>query len=62
MERVRAAIEKRTFPNGAHLTMSAGVALYPTDGNTVAEVLAEVDARLYRAKAAGRNRICASAQ
>ena len=62
VERVRAAIEKRAFPNDAHLTMSAGVALYPTDGNTVAEVLAEVDARLYRAKAAGRNRLCASAQ
>jgi len=60
LERLRAAVDNHVFANESHLTMSAGVAEYPTSGGTVDEVMAEVDARLYRAKAAGRNRVCAT--
>jgi len=66
MERVRDAVENLTVPNEADerragkLTISAGVVLYPEDGKEIADLVNEVDARLYRAKAGGRNRICAA--
>jgi len=51
-EKIRAAAEAAGEP-----TLSAGVASFPDDGER-AETLSEVaDARLYRAKAAGRNRV-----
>lgn len=64
-ERLRVAVQNQTFrnkPRGkpVHLTFSAGVSLFPDDGKTVAGLIAKVDARLYAAKAAGRNRICVS--
>jgi len=40
-----------------HLTVSAGVGSWPSDGETFEKVLAAVDQRLYEAKAEGRNRI-----
>jgi diguanylate cyclase (GGDEF)-like protein len=40
-----------------HVTFSAGIAEAPRDGTTVEALLKEADARLYRAKANGRNRI-----
>jgi len=44
------------------VTLSAGVATFPCDGDS-AEVLVRVaDDRLYRAKRGGRNRVCASDQ
>ncbi len=65
VERVRAAVEQRftskdSTGSDSPLTISAGVAQYPADGETLIHLIEEVDARLYRAKAAGRNRICAS--
>ncbi len=67
VERLRQAIERDPILNGqnrtvAPITISAGVARFPADGRTgtVLEMIQEVDARLYRAKHAGRNRICAS--
>ena len=39
------------------LTFSAGVALFPGDGDTAADLLRRADERLYAAKQAGRNRI-----
>jgi len=39
-----------------HVTASAGVALWPEDGADALELLARVDAAMYRAKAGGRNR------
>jgi diguanylate cyclase (GGDEF)-like protein/PAS domain S-box-containing protein len=39
------------------LTLSLGVAMYPQHGRTVDKVLRAVDAALYRAKQAGRNRV-----
>ncbi|RKH43781.1 response regulator [Corallococcus sicarius] len=40
-----------------HVTFSAGLAVAPQDGTTPEELLRVADARLYRAKANGRNRI-----
>ncbi len=42
----------------AKLTLSGGVAAYPSDGTTIAEILRKAEQALYRAKVSGRNRIC----
>ena len=52
-EKLRAALE------AAGLRASAGVACYPGDGPTADALLDAADRRLYRAKAAGRNRVAA---
>ncbi|HEX5393796.1 MAG TPA: diguanylate cyclase [Rhodocyclaceae bacterium] len=43
-------------PLGA-LTLSIGIAIFPTDAESAAEVLAVADAAMYQAKSAGRNRV-----
>ena len=59
-ENFRAAVESLSHrAGGASLTISAGVASMPADGKTVAELLLAADARLYRAKAAGKNLVIA---
>ncbi|MEX2209038.1 MAG: GGDEF domain-containing protein [Myxococcota bacterium] len=59
-EKVRAAFESLTgAERGAALTISAGVASAASDGKTAAELMRVADARLYRAKAAGGNRVIA---
>jgi diguanylate cyclase (GGDEF)-like protein len=40
-----------------HVCLSIGVAIFPTDGNAAATILANADAALYRAKAEGRGTI-----
>ncbi len=40
------------------VTVSGGVAAYPTDGTTTIEILRKADQALYRAKVTGRNKIC----
>jgi diguanylate cyclase (GGDEF)-like protein len=67
VERLRQAIERDPILNGqskvnAPITISAGVVRFPADGRTgtVLEMIQEADERMYRAKRAGRNRICAS--
>ena len=68
MERVRAAVERiemspaGTGPAEAGITISIGLVQYPQDGEEIGALITEADARLYRAKAAGRNRVCASPQ
>jgi diguanylate cyclase (GGDEF)-like protein len=40
-----------------HVTVSIGLAVYPRDAQTPAELLRRADAALYLAKKAGRNRV-----
>ena len=48
----------RTFP----VTISIGLAAFPGDGTTGTELIRQADERLYRAKAAGRNRVVPSVE
>jgi len=61
-EKIRANIESLAFGprDDARLTISAGVATYPRDGETPRDVLEAADKQLYRAKSLGRNRVCAT--
>ena len=55
-ESVRADVEKLSFENPAlKVTVSVGVAVAPSDGNSSEELVKKADARLYRAKHEGRN-------
>lgn len=63
-ESVRRAIEAADFVGGpsqplGRVTISGGVATFPTDAGTDDELIAAADAKLYRAKETGRNRIVA---
>ena len=65
-ERLRRTIEAHGFEHGASqplgcVSVSGGVASFPTHGRDGTELLASADAALYRAKHAGRNRIEISA-
>jgi diguanylate cyclase (GGDEF)-like protein len=42
----------------AGFSFSIGVASYPENGRTLAELLESADKALYRAKETGRNRVC----
>jgi diguanylate cyclase (GGDEF)-like protein len=44
-------------PDTLHLTVSIGVAVYPSDGQTVDDLLQRADRAMYAAKAAGRDRV-----
>jgi two-component system sensor histidine kinase/response regulator len=60
VERIRHAVEALAVPAALDgpVTVSAGVAVFdPTLGATAHDMLLAADAALYRAKAAGRNRI-----
>lgn len=59
-ERARQAIQERGFAaNGqrVELTVSAGVAVFPVNGQSWDELVSAADAGLYQAKSAGRNRV-----
>jgi len=63
-EKLRATIEKKRFPKpenqpGKNLTISVGVAAFPNDSTEARELLDFADRALYKAKAAGRNRVVA---
>ncbi len=62
LEQIRASIEALVIPlpkgqGESSLTVSAGIATFPADGTSADELLDEADARLFRAKAGGRNRV-----
>jgi diguanylate cyclase (GGDEF)-like protein len=64
-ERLREAIESHAFPDeeiqpSGDLTVSAGVAEYPTDGTTFEEMIQRADEALYAAKREGKNRVLAA--
>jgi diguanylate cyclase (GGDEF)-like protein len=57
VSRIHAVLEKPYELNGhIHLvTASVGISLYPTDGQTLDELMAHADAAMYSAKKRGRN-------
>jgi len=60
--RLRELIERREFPlphldRTLHITVSIGVAVYPHDGTSSAELISRADAALYFAKKNGKNRV-----
>lgn len=63
VERLLRAVAKLEVPGadggGRHVTLSAGVAAFPEHGESAEALVAAADARLYRAKDAGRNRVVA---
>lgn len=59
-ERIRKKVREERF-DGRSVTVSIGVAEYPTHGESEDAIIAQADAALFRAKRAGRDRIvCAS--
>lgn len=65
-ERIRSSIEKQEFsvirqgkPSETHrVTISIGVAYFPSDSSDPIELIEMADSALYRAKREGRNRVC----
>jgi diguanylate cyclase (GGDEF)-like protein len=62
LEQARSSVEKLSIPIEkagpvSGLTISGGVASYPIDGRTEAELMRKADQALYRAKYGGRNKI-----
>lgn len=61
-ERIREQVRAKQIEGGP-VTVSIGVAEYPSHGDTVDAVIGQADAALYEAKRAGRDRVtCADAQ
>ena len=60
--RLRELVEAREFPlpqlnRTLHITVSIGVALFPRDGATTADIISRADAALYYAKKSGKNQV-----
>lgn len=61
-ERIRTAVEAtsiKAYDTTVKVTVSIGIATFPLDGKTSAELVDKSDWALYRAKKKGRNCICA---
>ena len=67
-ERIRAEVESLSFehraaegdaPRVVRVSLSAGIAVFPADGGTKAELIDRADKALYQAKERGRNRAVA---
>jgi diguanylate cyclase (GGDEF)-like protein len=63
--RLRALVESRVFAppqlgKTLHITVSVGIAVYPQDGLTPADLISRADAALYFAKKNGKNRVAAA--
>jgi len=57
VERLIGIVAEYEFPN-RRITISAGVACFPENGDTVMELIKYADDRLYQAKREGKNRAC----
>lgn len=59
LEELRSSLESRAIPDTpfVSVTVSAGIASYPDDGESIEALLEVADDRLYEAKDSGRNRI-----
>lgn len=57
MEKVRARIERHTFPNGLKITVSIGLTIIDHPTLDVEEMTSEADEALYQAKRNGRNQV-----
>jgi diguanylate cyclase (GGDEF)-like protein len=59
-EKIRTAIEAKAFADTtpAELTVSVGVATFPEEADSAQALVERADARLFKAKAQGRNRVC----
>lgn len=62
-EKIRQIVEMAPFVNqesqpGGNITVSLGVATYPGDAQSIAEMIEQADNAMYRAKKSGRNRLC----
>jgi len=65
--RFRELIERRDFPlaqlgRTLHITVSVGVAVYPRDGITSADLISRADEALYHAKKSGKNQVALAAE
>ena len=60
-EMLRVRIERLSENHGAHISASFGVATMPDTSSKVADIIADADSALYRAKAEGRNRVVGAA-
>lgn len=60
-ERIRARVAAEAF-GALKLSVSVGVAEYPTHGDTPEELIASADAAMYQAKSGGRNRVVAASR
>jgi len=61
-ERIRKSAEKRlikAYDSTLRVTLSIGLAIYPSDGKLVDEIIDKADWALYRAKSEGRNCVVA---
>jgi diguanylate cyclase (GGDEF)-like protein len=58
-ERLRSAVQEHTFPlaQPGQITISLGVATFPTDGDSTTSLIQAADRALYLAKQHGRNRV-----
>jgi diguanylate cyclase (GGDEF)-like protein len=59
-ERIRRELASTALEPAGIVTISIGIACCPADGAREPELVRAADARLYAAKAAGRNRVCAA--
>ena len=59
-ERIRKTVESKASSRAMPVTVSVGVASWPSDGITREELIGCADTALYRAKQSGRNRTCLS--
>jgi diguanylate cyclase len=64
-EQIRKRVESHPFSvstadpsQTTYITISGGVASFPTDGSTALELIQRADQALYRAKLSGRNQTC----